>query len=776
MHCRAIQTLTSASILGMDLLVSQVVPGAFHTADENYDAPICHPNTRIAVLVEIMDWLNDTNDPHCAMWIRGAAGAGKSAIARTIAQICEERGRLSSSFFFSRTAGDKRRSDDKHLVATLAYQMMEYSSETQSFVSEAMANSGSIFDLTLDTQIDELIVIPLSRLSNTSSLGSPTLPKIIIIDGLDDCHNKDMQSVIVKEFVAAVARMQHNFPHKLLIASRPEQIILSAFSDRRVVPFLRVLSLDDRWKPDNDIRNFLVHSFADIRQTHPLRHLIPSDWPTSHDIEKLVEKSSGQFIYAATVSKYIKSRYNHPVQCLKIIIELIKDPEIRPYAELDGLYTYLFAQTEEPDAVLHILCILLMPSPTMMTIPFIQDLLSLDEGDVELALSGLSSIMEIKSSKINFLHASLPDFLLDETRAGRFYANSDRICVHLFRCCLRYISESKIGRGDIEAISICFLGLGHFAKSVRTAHSEIYDALAGFDLKFALKLAAKTADLLETSWQSMSLYVGEFLTWILQQHKKQSSFRTPYIPLEIISQLQEWVSDQLRKLPLDGPIASPLDNETFETVFADPEINFCYSLVFQPEDRYITFRRAELLGAFKMDGDERLYIALYYCHYFFSDRLEMVDFHSDAKERRMRHVAIHVSFFLQNAAPRIDVYLSLYKVLAFNSTQEFEEILRKASLRLRLVDPLVRYLELRLQHSFPSPSQENHDLALSLAEYLVKTHEAFPFLGKKDRYSRAKLVIAKWVVRWRQLQFSFGFSSFVISFIVILAAAMYKCL
>ncbi|KAF8959720.1 hypothetical protein BDZ97DRAFT_1836605 [Flammula alnicola] len=150
-----------------------------------------------------------------------------------------------------------------------------------------------------------------------------------------------------------------------------------------------------------------------------------------------------------------------------------------------------------------------------------------------------------------------------------------------------------------------------------------------------------------------------------------------------------------------------------------------------------------------MDGDKRLYISLYYCHYFFSDRLKMVDFHSDAEERRMRHVATHVSFFLQNAAPRIDVYLSLYKVLAFNSTQEFEEVLRKASISQLIFtsqgDPLVCYLELRLQHSFPSFSRENHDLALSLAEYLVKTREAFPFLGKKDRYSRAKLAIAKWV-------------------------------
>ncbi|KAF8959721.1 hypothetical protein BDZ97DRAFT_1735434, partial [Flammula alnicola] len=438
--------------------------------------------------------------------------------------MCENQGRLSSSFLFLRTPDDKKRGDEKdlvttlaHLVATLAHEMMEHIPGTRHYISMAMDNNRFIFQSPLGRQIDKLIVIPLSELSSISS--SPIDPKVIIIDDLDECRNKDAQGVIVKTFVAAVAQMQHNFPHKLLIASRPEQNILSAFRDLKVDPLLRHLSLDDdRWKPGDDIRTFLRASFTDIRQTHPHKESIPHDWPAPRDIEKLVEKSSGQFIYAASVSKCIKSD-DHPVQCLKIIINLVKHPEILPYAKLDAIYIDIFSQIKKLDAVLHILCILIMSSPTMNhftlpdpSVPFIQDLLGLGEGDVERTLSGLSSIMEIKSSKINFLHASLPDFLVDEARAGRFYANSDRIYVHLFRCCLRYISQSKIGRGDIEAISICFLGLGHFAKSVRTAHSEIFDALAGFDLKFALKLAAKTADLWETSSQSMIQYVGEFLT------------------------------------------------------------------------------------------------------------------------------------------------------------------------------------------------------------------------------------------------------------------------
>ncbi|KAF8957129.1 hypothetical protein BDZ97DRAFT_1847983 [Flammula alnicola] len=147
-------------------------------------------------------------------------------------------------------------------------------------------------------------------------------------------------------------------------------------------------------------------------------------------------------------------------------------------------------------------------------------------------------------------------------------------------------------------------------------------------------------------------------------------------------------------------------------------MNFCYSLASPPGID------AELSRTFIMDRNKQSYIALCCCHYFSSDRLEMVDFHSGAWKPRMRHVARNLSSFLENAAPRIDVYLSLHKVLAFHSTQEFEEVLRILSISqpisTRNADSLVRYFDLRLRHNCLSLLWESHDLAVSLAQYLLK--------------------------------------------------------
>ncbi|KAF8957414.1 hypothetical protein BDZ97DRAFT_1737598 [Flammula alnicola] len=689
-----------------------------------------------------MAWLDDTNDPRRAIWMRGAAGAGKSAIARTIAQMCEKQGRMSSTFFFSRTSGDTRRSDEIYLVATLAYQMMENIPETRNDISTAMLNNEFIFNVALDVQIDRLIVAPLSLLSDLSS--TPTLPKIIIIDGLDECHNKAAQDAIVKGFVAALARMNHNFPHKLLIASRPEQNIQSAFGDRDLVPFLRQLPLDNSWNPDDDIQTFLIDNLAKIRDTHPLRNIIPLDWPPVDDIDKLVEKSSGQFIYAATVSKYIKSPRLHPVTSLRIIVELVKDPKNRPYAALDALYTHIFASAEDPDLVLQILRIHFMksiePRVDLMhnEIRFMKNFLGLGEGDIELALSDLSSVVEIQSSimstSIKFLHASLPDFLMDESRAGKFYADSERIYDALFHCSLRCISEiDKIGEHNRDVVLLYFAGFQHFVGRVRAARPEIYGVFARCELKVLLKF---TSDWFIASNETFRKYdnvhfaMAQFLRWILKEHKRPYPSETLHPLLKVIIQLQEWILMQLQKLPLDGPTSNSSFNiNPLEIMFSDSELGFCWYLMSRTEFSDL-FCDVELLGELAMNGYKYSYLAIYCYHYLFNNPIG--NWYSSIKKAREIRVMNAAYSFLSKAAPRIDVCLSLHKIVGLDPTQQLKDLRQAPSLddhRIHLVSDFHPHFS-RIFHDVvvtkedPSPDS----LMKLLVDYSVTTYREFPSL------------------------------------------------
>jgi hypothetical protein len=66
---------------------------------------LCHRDTRVALLDEIMKW-SAAHDARHVFWLSGLAGTGKSTIARTVARRCADVGRLGASFFFTRGGGE----------------------------------------------------------------------------------------------------------------------------------------------------------------------------------------------------------------------------------------------------------------------------------------------------------------------------------------------------------------------------------------------------------------------------------------------------------------------------------------------------------------------------------------------------------------------------------------------------------------------------------------------------------------------------------------------
>jgi len=161
--------------------MSWVAAGAFHNSNELYDAPKCHPHTRVAVLDDIMKWVNESEGKDdFIMWLFGPAGAGKSAIAKKIAELAAEKKLLIGTFFFSRTSST-RHTQDK-LIPSLAYQMAQSVPSTRAHIEDAIERDPAIFHKNLQTQIDTLLVEPF-RSAQTQIVPSQ---KLIIIDGLDE--------------------------------------------------------------------------------------------------------------------------------------------------------------------------------------------------------------------------------------------------------------------------------------------------------------------------------------------------------------------------------------------------------------------------------------------------------------------------------------------------------------------------------------------------------------------------------------------------------------
>jgi len=428
------------SVDGSDILYGATATAAFHNSKERFDPPKCHPNTRLAVLTKIMRWIKWEGDLNSfVMWVYGPAGAGKSAIAQTIAEMCEREMILLASFFFSRN--DPSRSNVNSLIATLAYQITLNLPDVRDAIISAIEHDPLIFSKSFAVQMETLIVTPLQPLTEAGFFNDSSSRRLVIIDGLDECSDPKVQQNILEVLANS---QQRRLPLVFLVASRPEPHISLTFNTGLLSSITSRLALDESYLPDEDIELFLTDKFQEIKSTHRLRAYVPPEWPLPDILEQLVRKSSGQFIYASTVIHYVSSIRHKPMDRLDIILGLRPPQRDIPFAELDALYTHILAGVEDTERVLEILSVVFFgkqPIPIYewnFRPPVIEKFLCLQPGDVELYLGELNFLVNLEpGGNIRILHASLTDFFVDPTRSKTFWINSQARHTAFARQCLQ---------------------------------------------------------------------------------------------------------------------------------------------------------------------------------------------------------------------------------------------------------------------------------------------------------------------------------------------------
>ena len=380
-----------------------------------------------------MDWIKDSNRRTRILWMYGAAGAGKSAIEQTIAESCYRMNLLAASFFFSRSVNG--RNNKTFLITTIVDQLIVSIPEIREHVGIALYNNPSLLTRSLEAQMDALIVKPLEAAASRCGVDFMNLrPKVIVLDGLDECGDPESQRYILKVLTNSINKQ--SLPFSFILASRPEQHIRQAFDIKLLRSMTTRLVLDDKYLPDVDIRIFLQSEFQDIKNQHPSCAHLPSSWPSDKEVENLVQKSSGQFIFASTVIKFVNSHRHWPPDRLKIIFGISPPGKTTPFAAIDSIYFYvLMAAFDNIDSALEIFAVLLFLRHRNLKITprFIEFFLSLREGEVFTILSDLHSIIAVPSANqqdlpLRFFHASLGDFLTDHSRSGDNFFLDSGIC------------------------------------------------------------------------------------------------------------------------------------------------------------------------------------------------------------------------------------------------------------------------------------------------------------------------------------------------------------
>ncbi|KAJ7888289.1 hypothetical protein B0H13DRAFT_2042505 [Mycena leptocephala] len=399
---------------GLNILHRVSAAEAFHDPADSYDQPRCHPETRIEMQNKLWTWCingewlsgTDSHDTEpTILWVHGPAGAGKSAIMQTLSQRLENAGRLGGTFFFKR--GHPTRGNAKVLFTTIALQLAVNSSHLEPRISRIVEKNPTLVGRSIGVQLRELILKPCLNLT------SP--PRIIIVDGLDECEGQNVQQDILRllrDFT------QHRTPLRFVIASRPEAHIHEVFNELSFRGLYRAFNVESSFE---DIRNYLVAEFTRIHRDHPTMATVPAPWPSKDVLTHLVDKSSGYFIYASTVVKFVDDKNYRPSKRLEAITNISGTGSKSPFSALDELYCQILSAVPDNHHLVPILRVIeyFIYPPGLEQI---DELLGLEDGETELSLRSLHSVLKFWGrGDPTFIHASFSDFLCDPSRAGSFY-------------------------------------------------------------------------------------------------------------------------------------------------------------------------------------------------------------------------------------------------------------------------------------------------------------------------------------------------------------------
>ena len=294
----------------------------------------------------------------------------------------------------------------------------------------------------MDMQLQSLIVKAFKDLSPL-----PQHIYLIIIDGLDECHDKTTQQLILRLLCETIT--VHKLPLRFLIGSRPESHIRDSFDQESLFTITQRVVLDETFDPGRDIRVFLQDGFAKICAENSILSHLEQPWPSEGIIDLLVQRSSGQFIYASTVLKFVGADFCSPTEQLALVLK----PDPTAFSDLDQLYTQILSVYPSTVNIVQVLGFIIASFQNSPEV--IGDILGMEEGKLKLVLRGLSSLMKDENDKDrrvtsyvtpHFAHSSFSDYLFDSSRSGPFHVNrqeyGNQVTLRSFALVLQSIRRS----------------------------------------------------------------------------------------------------------------------------------------------------------------------------------------------------------------------------------------------------------------------------------------------------------------------------------------------
>ncbi|PVG02917.1 hypothetical protein CPB86DRAFT_665135, partial [Serendipita vermifera] len=272
----------------------------------------CMRGTRESILEQAREWMRseDINTPQI-LWLADAAGSGKSTVAKHLSKEWKSQERLAGSFFFSRDTEETRTT--KLFFSTIAQQGLSHlGPSVRTSISDAIHELCGPTSALLEEQCRTLFVRPLKATSTTV---------VLVLDALDECE----PAAFNRLFRVLLSQLA-NIPHlKLFLTSRPDKHITKVLDTEGV---RRISLRSDEESNREDVKRYM-------------RIKLISASLLDDQIDRLVTRSRGLFIWASTVCKLIEEFQGNMEQYVSGL--LVYGPE-----DMDQIYQKALDQALPP--------------------------------------------------------------------------------------------------------------------------------------------------------------------------------------------------------------------------------------------------------------------------------------------------------------------------------------------------------------------------------------------------------------------------------------------
>ncbi|GJJ08975.1 hypothetical protein Clacol_003196 [Clathrus columnatus] len=493
----------------------------------------CLPGTRMEVLEDIINWVNDVGDNSRLFWLAGPAGTGKSAIAHSIALWFQSIGRLGSFFCFDRVFSNERR---EKVFSTIARDLADLDEQIKRGLAKVIHNRTSLQSTTdLYLQWKHFVFEPLQAISEVS-----TGPILIVIDGLDESGDPILRQDLLKVLSKETPALPVNF--RILMTSRPEQDIITAFRGSQIP--IRTKSMDNI--PDletkRDILTYFKTNLADSFGDSQLR--------------RLVELSQGVFQWAYLALQFLNGLGNTAGSTItERYDDLINVQQIASINDnLDTMYTQILSSlfnTKQPRVMTRFRSVIgsILAASEPLSLNNLVALrrgnvsLSQRENDIKSVIQYMGSILsgiDDPSSTIRSLHLSFREYLLDKDRSHDFFIGLSQCHQDFAFACFRTMKEGlQFNICDISDSRQSNAGDEDLSKRIS---SHISISLSYSSRFWGLHVSSSVFDS-SLSSQVEGFFHENFLHWL----EVMSLLKTIHVAARSMSGLISWCSGSKSK-------------------------------------------------------------------------------------------------------------------------------------------------------------------------------------------------------------------------------------